>query len=1552
MKKRSWAHRIFKAIMITAITPVVIIILALLLLYTPAVQQRLVDFAIEKAGIATGYNIAIGRFGLTFPLEVEIEELSVSRNDTLFASGERIGADISLLPLFTGKVELNHLSLEQTEIDTRDLMPDLHIDGKVGYARLAVRDANLLKSTAKITQLHIEESEINITLPDTTVEKEESEPLMWAIALRNATIKNSRLGFALPGDTMQATAHIGKLHLGGGNIDLASESYAINKVTLQDAKLTYDRGTSPATEVPLDHITLDNIEFAANSLLYAREEINADITSLTFEQPGGITIRDARSHISYNSDTIRLHSLHLDSKNGSYIDGHCTIPRAVLGGAGKERFTATIAAGLNRNDLARLVTPQLYNALGYFNDEILSTTLSASGNTHRLKIDSATLHFPGLGSIEAVGDASNILTPEKATAQIELKSRIRDISRIIGIAPNDSAKTGRARIDGNITYNCGKVDAALRMRGNIGTARIKGHYDIDSTAYSAHITARKVALGSILPHIPLHNLTMQATANGRGYDLFDKSTNYNIGLKIDTLHYDSYRIGAVQATAKQADGLSTIEIEGKEKSLLIDLAATTNFNDGIIDNHTTIDLEGADLKALGITNEKLDLTTNIEIAATTDLAETHLLTIAGERTGITLAKQQFKPGNLHLNFATSPAATTFGIRNGDLNATGGMDCGYNALFAYFEDISAKFRHALKDNQSIYNLQNLVESLPTINLDLHCGSNNVIHNFLAFSGIKTDGIEMQMGISPQRGLNIEGSINNFGNGSLMLDTIKVYTRQIGNKLRYLLGINNASMASLEMDNSYNALLHGSITNDTLTANLSLRDNIRNLNSRFGLATKLAPYGLSIHFLPEALLYGTPYNFSSDNHIEINKGMAIDADVTFYNSDSCGFRFTTPQSEGALQNFALQLSNITLEKIVEYFPVLPQIGGTLNAELGYTLNGEEQSGSCNALINSLAYEGKTIGNEQMELALTTQESDNYNINLALNHNGSKVLQAITNCKDIANPTFKGNLTLDKLPLGLVNIFLDRKTLAMDGSLNSYIDFDGQLHQLKSNGYISLDSTYASIPMLGSVYHPTEDKIIIDNSLVRFNRYRIYNKRNNPFTINGTINIANLMSPNLNLRLAASDYEVLNAKRSNDSPFYGNMSIDLNTAIRGTLDKMKLNGSITLLSNSDFGYILPASAFESKKELDGLVEFVNFNDTTSVARPGQTYINLGDIDANFTVNARSGAKLTIDLDPSHENYVTVEGEGNLNATYDSDNGVSMTGVYKLNGGQMKLTLPIIPLKTFYIQEGGSLTWTGDMFNPTLNVTALEKTTVSVEFDDNSIQPVTFNVGVAVTNTVSNLGIDFTMSSPENSTIQNELNELDKETMNRYAVAMIITGTYLGGSKGVTAVNALSSFLDAKINQISGSAIKDFDVNFGINDALNAETGTAYTNYSFSFSKRFFNDRITVVIGGEVKSGDNPEATTGNNSFINNVSLEWKLSNEGNRFLRVFYDKNYQSILEGEIIETGVGYVYKRKLNTLRELFDFRKKKKKNTRAPGEGIRPASRDSEGETQRQRNRR
>ena len=153
-----------------------------------------------------------------------------------------------------------------------------------------------------------------------------------------------------------------------------------------------------------------------------------------------------------------------------------------------------------------------------------------------------------------------------------------------------------------------------------------------------------------------------------------------------------------------------------------------------------------------------------------------------------------------------------------------------------------------------------------------------------------------------------------------------------------------------------------------------------------------------------------------------------------------------------------------------------------------------------------------------------------------------------------------------------------------------------------------------------------------------------------------------------------------------------------------------------------------------------------------------------------------------------------------------------------------------------------------------------------------------------------------------------------------MLITGAYIGGDNNLSVSSALSSFLDTQINNLVGNAMNStVDINVGITDLEDATTGDTYKNYSFSFTKRFWNDRLKVIIGGEVSNNTNANA---DESFINNVSLEWKISNSGNRYLRLFYDKNYESILEGEIIETGIGYMYKRKLNNLKELLIFNKK------------------------------
>ena len=165
--------------------------------------------------------------------------------------------------------------------------------------------------------------------------------------------------------------------------------------------------------------------------------------------------------------------------------------------------------------------------------------------------------------------------------------------------------------------------------------------------------------------------------------------------------------------------------------------------------------------------------------------------------------------------------------------------------------------------------------------------------------------------------------------------------------------------------------------------------------------------------------------------------------------------------------------------------------------------------------------------------------------------------------------------------------------------------------------------------------------------------------------------------------------------------------------------------------------------------------------------------------------------------------------------------------------------------------------------------------------------------------------------------------EERSKQAIAMLATGIYLNsGAKGggLSMGAALNSVLQSQINSLAGG-IKGANISVGVEDRTSAETGDTQKNFSFRYSQRFFNDRVQIVIGGKVSTGAN--ATNDAESFIDNISLEYRLDASGTRYVRVFHNKNYESILDGEITETGVGLVLRRKMDRLSELFIFRKKK-----------------------------
>ena len=370
--------------------------------------------------------------------------------------------------------------------------------------------------------------------------------------------------------------------------------------------------------------------------------------------------------------------------------------------------------------------------------------------------------------------------------------------------------------------------------------------------------------------------------------------------------------------------------------------------------------------------------------------------------------------------------------------------------------------------------------------------------------------------------------------------------------------------------------------------------------------------------------------------------------------------------------------------------------------------------------------------------------------------------------------------------------------------------------------------------------------------------------------------------------------------------------------------MRGNMNVLGSTNLTYVLTDSPLTVEDRLDGLVTFTSFRDTVNVDDKEEVTLSLGGMDMLMNLHLDESVRLRADLGMDRSKYIELEGGGDLNMRYTPQGDINLTGRYTLSGGTMKYSIPIIPLKELTFANGSYVDWRGDPMTPTLNLKATERIRASVTDNDGG-QPrmVNFDVSIGIKNNLSSPDLLFDIEAPEDATIQNELESMGRDERNKQAITMLATGIYLGGGRkgGLTMSSALNSVLQSQINSLAGG-MKNASISVGIEDRTSAETGDTQKDFSFRYAQRLFNDRVQIVIGGKVSTGSN--ANNSNESFIDNISLEYRLDRTGTRYIRAFHNKNYESILDGEITETGVGVVLRRKMNRLSELFIFKKKKK----------------------------
>jgi hypothetical protein len=525
------------------------------------------------------------------------------------------------------------------------------------------------------------------------------------------------------------------------------------------------------------------------------------------------------------------------------------------------------------------------------------------------------------------------------------------------------------------------------------------------------------------------------------------------------------------------------------------------------------------------------------------------------------------------------------------------------------------------------------------------------------------------------------------------------------------------------------------------------------------------------------------------------------------------------------------------------------------------------------------------------------------------------------DDVNGSLDATLKLLSIPMSMFNAFVPDQIATFRGGLDGELKVQGPLDKLLVNGSILPDS----VRMISEPYALNmlfaNTPITFDNSRLRFNRFEIYGKGKNPLTLNGYVDFSDFEEVLLSLTLYGKDFRLIDSKRTRKSIIFGEMNGDFLARVNGTLNDMSVRGVVSVLNNTDMTYVMADTPLSIDYRLEDIVTFVDFNapPDTSAVRNEHKFMG---IDLNLQLNVEDGAEFHCEFSADRQSYVNVQGGGSLVMTYTPEGVLNLQGRYTINEGEMKYTLPVIPLKTFTLQNGSYIDFTGDPMNPVLNIAATERTKASVTSVDGKNRSVAFDVGLKITNTLSNMGLEFTIEAPEDLTIQNELAGMSVEEKNKLAVALLATGMYLSSSNssGFSAGNALNNFLQNEINNIAGQALNTaVDVNVGMEQSTR-DDGSTKTDYSFKFSKRLFSDRLNIVIGGRVNADGN-KAENESGAYIDDVSLEWRLDNGGTRYVRLFHEKNYDNLIEGELVENGAGVVLRKKLDKLSELFIFKK-------------------------------
>lgn len=1439
---------------------------------------------------------------------------------------------------------------EPAAADSIEATQPFNMDLKLGIIdldRIAVKYRNDVSAIA---------ADVNVTKLLTEVTSLDMKK--QTVGLNTLELKNSKLAFTL-GKTVQAKVAAKEAVQ---EVEALSENWKItaNAVNLINNDIRFDNFNMPVMSRGMDfgHLDMQGLNFAVEDLRFSIDSISANILSGNFKDKSGFDLKEIRTVFNYGSKSLSLQDLYIKSARSEIKDNiRLTYPsiESLVTNPGEMGINANLVGSrLALRDLITFVPEMaVLDAYKTTPNAILNIDGKVTGKVKDLTI--SNMHISGFRNTSVRASAKITGLPDMNKAYFDVKiadltTRRSDLYALVpsGTIPPDISLPESIRLKGSFTGTASVFNTDLNLNSSYGSANAVASFDSrvkGREKYKADFRLNNFNVGRLIKQDSIiGRVTMAGNVVGTGID--PKTMNAVFAARVVRAHYNGYGYSNLnlKGQARNGDIISTAQMN--DPNLVFDGDVVANLSGKYPSVKLSLELDSANLKPLKFLKDDVRIHGLLEADLSTADPDYLNGTITLANAIISNGKERYQIDSVSVVSTASADSSTLKVRSEVLSANVSGNYKLTQVGYAIQDVIGKyFSMGTPVRPAAYTPQSMVFNAKIVNGPL-------ITQFVpALKDLSTVSIDGRFN-SASGELVVNATAPRILYGTNDINDIALGINTGNEALNYGITIGSISTPQLRL---LNTSLSGKAQNNILSTDLQVKDREQRTHYRIAGELRSDNPNFVFNLNPDGLMLNyESWNVSPGNEIRFGSGGIGATDFVLSNNNQ---RLSVNSTPPGLNNpLKIDFSNFKIESLTEMVKKDSLlVGGTISGSALVRNFQTTPVFTADMKISDFNFRGDTLG--AVAVKVNNERPDIFNANVSISGEGNQL--DLVGDYNTASSSFDMNLNIGNLNLKSIQGFTFGAIDSASGSINGKLAIKGTAEDPQITGGVNFDKAAFNITMLNSYYKIQDNEVKFNDEGIRLNNFTLIDSAQNTAIVTGNIYTSTFTDYRFDLKVNADNFQVINSTKEDNELYYGKMFINSDLSIGGSMDAPSVDGTLRVNDKTNFTLVLPQSD-PAIEERQGIVEFIDMDhpELATILSSELDSLNQSSIlGMNVSVNLEvdKAAEFNIVIDEANGDFLRLRGDADLNAGIDPSGKITLTGVYNLEEGEYELSFNFLK-RRFEIEKGSTITWTGEVMTADIDVTATYiADTAPLDLVENVLgdapqaqrntykQKLPFEVNLTMNGELLKPIITFDIVLPERNynvstevtgTVNTRLAQLRTEPseLNKQVFALLLLNRFVGenpfsssaggGGAETLARQSVSKILSQQLNNLAGDLIAGVELNFDLEATDDYTTGQRAnrTDLNVGLSKRLLNDRLRVNVGSnfELEGPQQPGARTSN--FAGDISIEYQLSKDGRYLLRVYQKNEYQVAIQGQVIETGIGFVLTMDYNQFKEIFHAR--------------------------------